>query len=53
MQDFKECLEDLEQQVADVTDQLQQLAGCTADAVSFEVRLQRQQMHMQGCVAGG
>lgn len=37
MQDFRECLDDLEQQVADFTDEIQQLVGCTSDAISFEV----------------
>lgn len=38
VQDFKECLDDLEQQVADFTDEIQQLVGCTSDTTSFEVR---------------
>lgn len=37
MQDFKECLEDLEQQVADFTDEVQQLAQYTSESISFEV----------------
>jgi hypothetical protein len=35
--DFKECLDDLEQQVADFTDEVQQLAEYTTDSISFEV----------------
>jgi hypothetical protein len=30
-------LEDLEQQVADFTDEVQQLVGCTSETISFEV----------------
>lgn len=37
MQDFKECLDDLEQQVADFTDEVQQLAQYTSESISFEV----------------
>lgn len=37
MQDFKECLDDLEQQVADFTDEVEQLASFTAESISFEV----------------
>lgn len=37
VQDFKECLDDLEQQVADFTDEVQQLAEYTTDSISFEV----------------
>ena len=40
MQDFKECLEDLEQQVADFTDEVQQLAQYTSESISFEVRFE-------------
>eukprot|EP00879_Flechtneria_rotunda_P019846 GHRR01020860.1.p1 GENE.GHRR01020860.1~~GHRR01020860.1.p1 ORF type:complete len:461 (+),score=147.66 GHRR01020860.1:55-1383(+) len=36
IQDFKECLDDLDQQVADFTDEIQQLAACTADTTSLE-----------------
>eukprot|EP00775_Hariotina_reticulata_P003930 gene3930-4184_t len=36
VQDFKECLEDLEQQVADFTDEVQQLVDCTSETISFE-----------------
>jgi hypothetical protein len=35
--DFKECLDDLEQQVADFTDEVQQLAEYTSESISFEV----------------
>lgn len=38
VQDFKECLDDLEQQVADFTDEVQQLAQYTSESISFEVR---------------
>jgi hypothetical protein len=38
VQDFKECLQDLEQQVADTTSDVQQLVRCTAETTSFEVR---------------
>jgi hypothetical protein len=37
VQDFKECLDDLEQQVADFTDEVQQLAQYTSESISFEV----------------
>lgn len=37
VQDFKECLDDLEQQVAEFTDEIQQLVGCTSDTTSLEV----------------
>ncbi|KAF6265737.1 hypothetical protein COO60DRAFT_870826 [Scenedesmus sp. NREL 46B-D3] len=36
VQDFKECLDDLEQQVSDFTEEIQQLAACTADTTSLE-----------------
>jgi hypothetical protein len=35
---FRENLDDLEQQVADIAAEVQQLERCTTDAVSFEVR---------------
>lgn len=49
MQDFKECLEDLEQQVADYTDEIQQLAQYTADSISFEVRKPPSALTMNEC----
>jgi hypothetical protein len=38
VQDFKECLDDLEQQVADFSDEVQQLAQYSSETISFEVR---------------
>lgn len=37
MRDFRECLDDLEEQVADFTEEVQQLAGCTSETISLEV----------------
>jgi hypothetical protein len=38
VQDFKECLDDLEQQVSDFTEEIEQLVTCTSDTTSLEVR---------------
>lgn len=35
-QDFRECLEELDQQMADISGEVQQLERCTIDAISFE-----------------
>ncbi|WIA34718.1 hypothetical protein OEZ86_013029 [Tetradesmus obliquus] len=36
VQDFKECLDDLEEQVSDFTEEIQQLVTCTSDTTSLE-----------------
>lgn len=48
MQDFKECLDDLEEQVSDFTEEIQQLVTCTSDTTSLEVRGERRPL-CQGC----
>jgi hypothetical protein len=50
VRDFKECLEDLEQQVSDFTEEIEQLVTCTSDTTSLEVRgvgLHSRDMHLQ------
>ena len=45
MDAFREHLDDLEQQVADVAADVQRLERCTTDAVSFEVRASHDRGH--------